>query len=188
MAEQPFHPVPQQSPSHTPGAVQAKSQEQVVHHVSQRKKRKSDPARMTLNFTAMIDVVFQLLIYFIVTASFTIGEGIITAKFPQGTGAAPAEEPPEKPLKVRIASYGEAGYRLVLEGFEAPANFKTLRESLIGLQFDPAKGRGGAYKPDNPLVISPDGKVRWTHVVNAFNAAVAAGYSNVAFAQAQLEE
>jgi biopolymer transport protein ExbD len=188
MAEQPSKPQSAPPSGQGPGAVQAKSQEQVAHHVARRKKRTRDPARMSLNFTAMIDVVFQLLIYFIVTASFTIGEGIITAKFPQGTGAQPAEEPPEKPLKIRLASYGDAGYRIVLEGFEAPSNFKALREALIGLQFDPAKGRGGAYKPDNPLVISPDGHVRWTHVVNAFNAAVAAGYSNVAFAQAQLEE
>ena len=46
----------------------------------------------------------------------------------------------------------------------------------------------GSFKPDNPLIIEPDGRVRWQHVVNAFNAAVKARYTNVAFAQARLDE
>lgn len=166
----------------------AQTQEDVVHHVSGRKKRGPKAANMQLNMTSMIDIVFQLLIYFIITASFAQGEGIITAKFPQGTGQAPTEEdPPDRPLRIRITPHGEAGYRLAIDGISAPTNFKELAGTLINLQYAPDQGREGAYKPDNPVVIKPEGLVRWTHVVNAFNAAVKAKYSNVAFAQAKAE-
>jgi len=165
----------------------AKSQEQVIHHESRRKQRDVPPARMQLNLTSMIDVIFQLLIYFVVTASFAAGEGIITAKLPQGTGTSAEEiEPPEKPLNIVIGSAGDTGYSISIEGLNrAPADFDQLAEILRELQYDPERGLQGAYKPDHPVIIKPDGLVRWQHVVNTFNAAVAARYSNVSFAQAR---
>jgi len=64
-------------------------------------------------------------------------------------------------------------------------NFSALSQELVSLQHDPSRGRNGIYKPDNPVIIKPGREVRWQHVVNTFNAAVSARYSNVAFAQAQ---
>lgn len=166
--------------------------EETVHHVSQRQKRRKQRgvggANMNLNLTAMIDVVFQLLIYFVVTSSFAVGEGVITAKLPTGPGnPQTSKKPPERPLTIVVNSAGAIGtsYRVYIQGLAGrPNNFKELAETLIQLQFDPQRGLNGAYKPDNPVIIKPDGTVRWQHVVNAFNAAVKARYSNVAFAQA----
>ncbi len=39
-----------------------------------RRRRHPEPASTELNLTSMIDVVFQLLIYFIVGTSFAMGE------------------------------------------------------------------------------------------------------------------
>ena len=44
-----------------------------------RSRESLEPPKITLNLTAMIDVIFLLLIYFVVTANFTPGEGILTA-------------------------------------------------------------------------------------------------------------
>ncbi len=157
-----------------------------VHHESRRSKRSQQPARMQLNLTSMIDVIFQLLIYFVVTASFAAGEGIITAKLPQGTGGAPSKaEPPKQPLNIILSSAGTFGYNIGIQNQPAaPRDFEQLATMLEGLQFDPERGRSGAYKPDHPVIIKPAGNVRWQHVVNAFNAAITARYSNVSFAQA----
>ena len=156
--------------------------EPTVHHRSAAKRRGMKPASMQLNITPMIDVIFQLLIYFIITASFTQDEGVLAAKMPPQDGSSQPDIPPQQ-LVVEIAPAGYS-YRLTLEGDPvAVRNFSELRERLIGKQFDPERGRQGTYQPDDPVRIRPEGEVRWQHVVNAFNAAVAARYTDVGFAK-----
>lgn len=168
---------------------------EVVHHVSQRQKRNKrtlDGGSMQLNLTSMIDVVFQLLIYFVVTSNFAVGEGIITAKLPTGPGTPqPENKPPNKPLKIVVKSGGAigTGYSVHIEDVAGrPSSFAELGDTLIQLQYDPTRGLNGFFKPDNPVIIKPGASVRWQHVVNAFNAAVRARYSNVSFAQAGAAE
>ena len=161
--------------------------EPTVHHKSARKRRGRPPAKMTLNLTSMIDVIFQLLIYFVVTANFMLDEGVLTAKMPQGSGK-PTQaklEPPPRPLNIELVSAGSAGVQINVAGAARITNFTELSQQLVALQYDPERGRRGAYKPDNPVIIKPAGQVRWQHVVNAFNAAIKARYSNVSFAQSQ---
>ena len=177
-------------PAGRPRGLPPAGASETVHHVSQRQKRNRKGVgggSMQLNLTSMIDVVFQLLIYFVVTSNFAIGEGVITAKLPSGPGPSDGPKPPEQPLKIVVSSSGAIGtsYRVHIETLaEKPNNFAELAEMLVQLQFDPDRGLNGMYKPDNPVIIKPDGLVRWQHVVNAFNAAVKARYSNVNFAQA----
>jgi len=158
--------------------------EAVVHH-KRRKRNRDDSGKMTLNLTAMIDVVFQLLIYFVVTASFAIDEGMLTTQLPTGSGTGDSADPPKKPLNIIVRSEGTAGYRVSVQGFpDAPVNFKQLSEMLKGLMRDPERNLTGPYPSDNPVIIRPDGLVRWTHVVNAYNAALRAGYKQISFAKA----
>jgi biopolymer transport protein ExbD len=136
------------------------------------------PSPMRLNLTAMIDVVFQLLIYFVVTASFSQGEGVLKARLPgEGQGSALGPPPPSAQLTVRVASTGTYAYRLAIEpGGLTPSSFHELADTLERLK--------GVYGPDTPVIIQPDRALRWQHVVSAFNAAVRARYDNVAFATA----
>ncbi len=161
-----------------------------IHHQSRRQRSGRQPPQVQLNITPMIDVIFQLLIYFVITASFVMDEGILTAKLPQGTGKAEGvKKPPERPIKIRLTSLSlpnECRIELVGIG-RSPRHFSELAEQLAALQYN-EQNPSGSFKPDNPMIIEPDGRVRWQHVVNAFNAAVKARYTNVAFAQAQLEE
>ena len=160
-----------------------------VHHPPRRRGREAVPAKMQLNFTAMIDVIFQLLIYFVVTASFAVDEGILTAKLPQGTGK-PMKVPktPQHPIKIRLTSLSlPTECRIELVGLSrSPRHFGELAEQLAGLQYND-RNPSGSFKPDNPVIIEPDGHTRWQHVVNAFNAAIKSRYTNVAFAQAREE-
>ena len=114
--------------------------DETVHHQSQREKRRDRTVgggSMELNLTSMIDVVFQLLIYFGVTSSFAVGEGVITAKLPTGPGTPEqSQKPPEQPLKIVVNSAGAigTGYRVYIEGLASrPASFKELSETLIQL-------------------------------------------------------
>ncbi len=162
---------------------------ETVHHHSLRKKRGLPPVKMQVNLTSMIDVIFQLLIYFIVTATFSVGEGAITAKLPTGPGTPSQAKPPDRPLNIILSSASSSGYRISVRGAPSqPTSFSELGELLMRLQYNPERGlTEGAYKPDNPVIIKPAGDVRWQHVVNAFNAAVRARYMNISFAQSQSE-
>jgi len=173
-----------------PSMQPSESNEETVHHQTQRSKRKRSGGVGQLNLTSMIDVVFLLLIYFVITASFTEGEGILNAKLPQGTGE-PTEktELPKLKLKIELTPSGQYGVRIAVSNENtAPSNFTELRQLITRLQYDPSRGLNGTYKPDDtPVIIAPKGQVRWQHVVNAFNAAVGARYENIAFAQAGAE-
>ena len=151
-----------------------------------QRRRDRHPARIQLNFTSMIDVVFLLLIYFITTVSFAVDEGVLSTKLPRGTGEASAADPPQRPLRILLTAVGVTGFRIEVEGLrEFPTSFTALANILKGIQHDPPNGRHGAYKPDNPVVIRPDVNVRWQHALNAFNAVLGAGYQRVNFAQAR---
>lgn len=152
-----------------------------VHHQSARQRRDMAPARMQLNLTSMIDVIFLLLIYFVITASFTQGEGVVTARLPAGTGTGATPEPEKRPLRITVSDVGAFDYRLTVPS-ASPANFEELGVVLEQLQFND-RNPNGVYRDDDPVLIAPTGQVRWQHVVNAFNAAIKARYRNVSFAQ-----
>jgi len=156
----------------------------VIHHESPRSRRdNAATGPMQPNLSSMIDVIFLLLIYFVVTANFTVGEGVITAKLPQAEEGSAASPPPDKPLNIVVSSAGQYQYNITIEGMsQAPRNFTELATLLERLQLNPSNP-GGSYKDDNPVMIKPDGTVRWQHVVNAFNAAIKARYRNVSFAK-----
>ena len=150
-----------------------------------RTPRRSLPSMAAgqLRLTSMIDVVFLLLIYFVVSASFAIDEGLLTTRIPHIDPHAEAA-PPLIPLNIRLSSAGAADVSLRIDGRpEAIGSFTELTAVLRSLQRDPAAGNHGVYPPQNPLIIRGEGRVRWTHIANAQNAAVAAGFTNVQFAK-----
>jgi biopolymer transport protein ExbD len=177
------------SQSKHPDAVQPAVQqdgEQTVHHRSSTKRHGRPRQNMQPNLSAMIDVIFLLLIYFVSTVNFTPDEGVLTAKLPQGTGQPSTSlAPPERPLNIVLTAAGETDCRIRIEGYpESPSGFTELATFLVQLQYDPQRGlRSGAFKPDSQVIIRPEAGVRWQHVTNAFNAAVRARYTNINFAQ-----
>jgi len=167
----------------------ATGDEEVVHYQSSRQKRGRDQGSKQLNLTSMIDVIFLLLIYFVVTAAFTQGEGVISAKLPQGSGA-PAEDlkPPERKLIVMLNPLAASDTRIEIKDLYAVGDFAELQTRLTSLRHDELSNPNGTYPTDSPVLIQPEGSVRWQHVVNAFNAAVASRFTNVSFSEAGAED
>lgn len=170
------------------GGDTPQDQERLVRHIPLRKKQPIKPARMQLNLTSMIDVIFQLLIYFVITANFVIDEGVLTATLPAGPGQPPPTdlEPPPQPVVIVLSPVASIGVQISIEGqahrFE---DFTALRRHLEAVQRNPERGRTGPYPPDHPFHLAPRQGLRWQHAVNGLNAAIAAGYSNVQFKQSQ---
>ncbi len=159
---------------------------ETVHHESSRKVR--GPRKMAqLNLTSMLDVCFQLLIFFVLTANFVAAEGIIAANLPTGVSDADPIKPNQEPLKIVLRA--KAGTDDVIIWVERQpyihdGDFYKLYKILEGLRWDPKENPNGSIEPDNPIIIKPLTGIRWDHVVNAFNACVRAKFENVNFAEA----
>lgn len=140
-----------------------------------------------LNIVAMLDVCFNLLIFFMSTASFAVGEGILPATLPRGQGgkAADTADAPTQPITILLKSRGGNDVAIEILGTTATSNnFSELYASLWQNQARPGND-AGIYNPDDPVIIMPDPSVNWGSVVSAFNSAVRARYSNINFAQPQ---
>ena len=128
-----------------------------------------------LKLTAMIDVVFLLLIFFVVTASFQIDEGTLLATLP-GDSAPVGATPPPIPVLIDLDSADDGrSYRLLVNGVEV-AGASELSGYMIN------RVRTGQMSSEDLVKINPQGTVRWQHVLNVYNACVAAELEQVAFA------
>lgn len=153
-------------------------EEQLVHHVSTRKKRKKGVGgeEMKLQMTSMIDVVFLLLIYFVITANFTIDEGSLLATMPGNSAENRPDEDLDPPTNIVLRTSGDfVTYSIDVDG--RPIDNATALAAYLKNRV-----RQGQMKVDDIVQIKPEGKVRWQHVVNVFNACVRAELESVGFA------
>lgn len=168
--------------------VRRLTDKETVHHRGRAKRHKRGirSAKIGLNLTSMIDIIFLLLIYFVVTASFTQGEGVLIARLPEGTGQSSVDVVPASKLYIYVSDAGDAGFRLRvgLEGSrvrDEPVDFEGLYRALKGKMVDDETNTGIYDAKRTPVVIQPSGGVRWQHVLNAYNAAIRAKFEQVAF-------
>jgi len=148
----------------------------VNHYVSERKKRGPKAASVQPPLTPMIDVTFQLLLYFLLTSTFQPNEGEIPGSLPRA-GHVTTDDPPIMPIRVTLSPEGmmaeNAQYQV---GNLAPVTTpEELFEALLGQ-------KNQSTDADVPVVIKPQGDVRWQFVTEVFNAAVRAKFKKIAFA------
>jgi biopolymer transport protein ExbD len=127
----------------------------------------ADPAEgeeMGLNLTSLIDVVFLLLIFFMVATTFLDPEREIGIELPAAENATVSEEVPDE-IIINVARDGA----LSLGG--APVDRAGL---------DAALKRAAASDPTTPVTIRGDRMVHHEDVVGVMDACGAAGLSNLA--------
>ena len=148
-----------------------------------RRRDRSAPA-IGLNLTSMIDVVFLLLVYFLVATDFKQSEEIYRLDLPErreGMAIDPFELDDE-PLRILVRNTGGADedYRLDIEGARGTVrDFESLYEFLAARRIDGMGG--GLFADDHPVLVVPSSGTSWSFAVGAFNAAVRAGYVNITF-------
>jgi biopolymer transport protein ExbD len=153
-----------------------------------RKRPRPHKRDITMNLVAMLDMAFQLLIFFVLTANFAEAEGVLTANLPAPGEAAQAAAAPTPTVPVTLIKIGTTGTATViaieLEGSsdqtqvaDFPALTRALEERI----------HGGLLRPEAPVAIVPQDDVPWQDVVNAFNATVSAHLENVAFGSEKTE-
>lgn len=121
-----------------------------------------------VNLTPLIDVVFLLLIFFMVSTSF-VKQSQITIRLPEAESTAVVEEPPEQ-IDIMITDQGT----YLVNGRELINNRpETIRNALQRVS-------GG--NTDLPLTISADANARHQHVVTAMDVAGRLGFVRISIA------
>ena len=124
---------------------------------------------ITLQMTPMIDIVFQLLVFFVFTFKIVLPEGDFNIRMPSSQ-ASQQSEPSETPLlqvKLRAAPSGElAGVELGDLAFTGDAPFFQLHEAIRGMIND----AGGPGSTDQEVEIEADYDLKYRYAMNAITA------------------
>ena len=136
-------------------------------------RRRTEKPRLAM--TPTIDVIFNLLIFFLLTPILRGPEEYLTTNLPRG-GQGPGSSAPEW-VKVELVERGASGgeVEIVFDGCQVLPDFRALDAELRGL-----RARGLA--PDYPILIAPTAGVRHKWVVRAFDAITAARFRKICFA------
>jgi biopolymer transport protein ExbD len=128
--------------------------------------------KIELQMTPMIDIVFQLLVFFIMTFKIVAMEGDFNIKMPL---AAPAAGAPSDlalpPIKVRLRADSQgylAGVNFNDQSISGEAPMQRLRQEIIGLIGDE---RGpGSIQEEAEVELDCDFNLRYEHVIDAITA------------------
>lgn len=132
------------------------------------KFRQRQREKVHLDLTSLIDVVFLLVLFFVVTTSFNRESGM-SVNLPQANPEAPKENP-DDPVEVSIDEHGR---------------FYVNRKEIVNTQLSTLKEairqQMGSRK-DAPLIISADARTTHQSVVTAMDAARQLGIVHLSIA------
>lgn len=139
------------------------------------------------NMTPLVDIVMVLLIFLMLTGKFGGQEHFLVSTSPitqRGAGGAPPPPGfvPDEPLEIRVDSPAPDRYVARADGISG-GDFETLTAQLRGLR----QRLNAANKPTDKIqvVISPTRNARYAHLIDVYQAALAADFEKVGFAPAR---
>lgn len=130
------------------------------------KFRRKQRENIDINLVSLIDVVFVLLLFFVVTTTFT-RETQLRVELPEAVSGSPAEDQQLKQLDIAISA----------EGVFSVNNHLLPKNDLASLMDAMQKESNGDTKM--PLSISADGKTQHQSVITAMDAAGKLGFSHL---------
>lgn len=153
---------------------------------SRRVARSALPV-MNLNMAALIDVVFLLMIYFMLITEFRKPEERFDVDLPRAMASGAGADPfalPQRPITIEVHSFGDGESQYVLQP-EAPALESA--ETYDALFAAAKRLRATTLAPDQRFVIQSAPDTRWEHALGAFNALERAGFTRVRFARPAIQ-
>ena len=138
-----------------------------------------------LNLAPMMDVMFNLLIFFLATTTFKMPEGTFAASLPRQIGLAVQLSVPTVPVRILLAPgeqtttiYVNCSVRIddALQGLPMQ-NYEELYQQLVSI-----KARDG-FDQDSPVVLAAKDNVPWQEIMQAYNSAMRASFKRIVFSQ-----
>ena len=154
--------------------------------IKRKKKVKAGTPMTNPPLTPLIDVFLFLIIFFLLGCKFAQFEGTIPANLPMtGSGPGDSREFALDPIRVEIRPVGDDGINVSIS-LVGPAGNRTVENMQelctvlrdYGIKHN-VVGPNVPVGQKQPIFIHPDRGVRWGFVVNVFNQAVRAGYTEV---------
>ena len=144
--------------------------------------RRRGTGRVEMAMTPMIDVVFNLIIFFMLMPSFEATEGYLPTNLP-GTTSGPHVRLVKEALRVDLRhpeSPDDSGSPAEVELNREPvAGIAGLRRGLFAAAH--RLRTGNTSLKEVPVVIAPGATVRHREVTGAFDAAIDAGFVEIRF-------
>ena len=106
-------------------------------------RNRAGEVKQEVNMTAMIDIVFLLLIFFMVTLKIVVQEGDFSVRMPLASNSSGAVDDTELPLKLRLLA--DQNGRLVsmaMNDSQLGTDFDALRDTVIKLVSGSKPGDG----------------------------------------------
>ena len=127
-----------------------------------------DAEKNELNMTSMIDIVFLLLVFFVMTFKIVELEGDFSVRMPLAGNSSSVSDDTELPIKLRMRS-DDAGKltSMALNEIDLGTDFDALRSRIVDLIGSPAPGMAES-SPE--LKIDADFNLRYEFVIEAITA------------------
>ena len=126
------------------------------------------PDKIDINMTPMIDIVFQLLAFFIMSLKIVTMEGDFNIKMPLGAPQESTTSPDIPPFKVRLTANANGDINTISIGERALASFEGLHQHIINIVGDPRTGNTGASEAE--VEIDADYNLKYENVIRAVTA------------------
>jgi biopolymer transport protein ExbD len=126
------------------------------------------PDRVELPMTPMIDIVFQLLAFFIMTLKVISLEGDFDIKMPPKAESGPASENALLPMRVRLTSDDSGDLTGILFEGQPMGSFAELNQFVHSLVGDPSGPNASAEAVE--VEIDADYRLHYRHTVAAVTA------------------
>jgi biopolymer transport protein ExbD len=153
-----------------------------------RAKRRSrrESRSLALNVVPMLDVMFNLLIFFLITASFRSPEALLGARVPRSVGVSAQASLPLVPIRIYLEPSTHDGAMVIRVSSAVLADATSLSivdgfQQLFG-HLSRMKNQPGVTD-QTPVIIAARNQAEWDQVVGAYNAAVRAQFKQVVFAE-----
>jgi biopolymer transport protein ExbD len=145
-------------------------------------QRRRGRTSMQLLIVPMIDVVFLLLVFFLLTASFRPREGFLPTKLPQLSATAEPSELEPLPIQVFTLENGDCQVQIGaqdpirISADSVAAGFSEVKNAIHNMFLQ--QGRN----TENPIKLIPTPQTKWDHVVKTYHCLWELNLTNVIFA------
>jgi len=144
-----------------------------------RRRSRRGPAKLAIAFTPLIDIVFLLLLYFMLVAQFKTKEELFQLDLPRQGVSQSAVDPfalPAEPIRLQVVSTGDGPEDLSIQSDDpiigSPSSIDALTSAV-------AAARISALGADQLFLIQPRADTHWEHALAVVNAIKRAGLSRV---------
>lgn len=143
-------------------------------------RRDSASAGIRLNMAAMIDIVFLLLIYFMLIAEFRPNESSFATT--AATASADAADPfalPDQPITIRVITLGNPDDEASPPRIITDSAVFSAVSSMDEFETAAREAHDLLLAPEQEFMIVPAPNTRWAHALAVVNTLHLAGYSKI---------